>query len=173
MLRLITTWIVWCLFLGLATAKPVAAETRVAFVVGNSAYQSISELENPINDALDITVALEGLGFSVILGSDASMADMRTGLTHFAEQAKTADVVLFYYAGHGFQVSGQNYLVPVDAKLSSISDLQDQTVPVTDVMEAMQKAPGLKLVFLDACRDNPFGVGLETLPGVEIGRAHV
>ncbi|EAQ03130.1 hypothetical protein OB2597_13338 [Pseudooceanicola batsensis HTCC2597] len=168
MYRLIVACLVWCLSGTLALA-----ESRLAFVVGNSAYRSVSALENPINDALDISVALEGLGFDVILGSDTSMEEMRTGIRHFAERAETADVVLFYYAGHGFQVSGQNYLVPVDAELTSIADLQDQTVPVTDIMTAMQKSRGIKLVFLDACRDNPFGVGMETLPGVDTGLARV
>ncbi len=160
--------IVFCL-----SASVLWAENRVAFIIGNSAYQTVSPLDNPINDALDMTVALEGLGFRVILGSDATMEDMRRGIDAFSEAAETADVVLFYYAGHGFQVSGQNYLVPVDAALSSIQDLPDQTLPLTDVLTAMQKSNGLKLVVLDACRDNPFGVGLDALPGTESGLARV
>ncbi|MEL7133022.1 MAG: caspase family protein [Pseudomonadota bacterium] len=142
------------------------AEERVAFVVGNSAYETVSPLDNPINDALDISVALEGLGFRVILGSDATMDEMRQGIDAFAAAAETADVVLFYYAGHGFQVSGQNYLVPVDAALRTADDLGDQTLPLTDVLLAMQRSRGLKLVFLDACRDNPFGVELDTQDGL-------
>ncbi|MEL6466881.1 MAG: caspase family protein [Pseudomonadota bacterium] len=142
------------------------AEERVAFVVGNSDYETVSPLDNPINDALDISVALEGLGFRVILGSDATMDEMRQGIDAFAAAAETADVVLFYYAGHGFQVSGQNYLVPVDAALRTADDLGDQTLPLTDVLLAMQRSRGLKLVFLDACRDNPFGVELDTQDGL-------
>lgn len=160
---LLLAWL-WC--------TAAAAEERVAFVVGNSAYQSVSALENPINDALDISVALEGLGFRVILGSDTTMEEMRKGIELFAAAAETADVVLFYYAGHGFQVSGQNYIVPIDAALETIQDLPEQTVPLTDVLRAMEKSPGMKLVFLDACRDNPFGGG-DALPGSGSGMARV
>lgn len=149
------------------------AEGRVAFIVGNSAYEAVTPLDNPINDALDISVALEGLGFEVIHASDADMEEMRDGISRFAERAATADAVLFYYAGHGFQVSGQNYLVPVDARLQSVTDLLDQALPLADVIRAMEQSPGLKLVFLDACRDNPFGVGLEDIPGAGTGLARV
>lgn len=149
------------------------AESRVALVVGNSGYQSVSPLDNPINDALDISVALEGLGFDVILGSDLEMNGMRTAAERFTEAARTADVVLFYYAGHGFQVSGQNYLLPVDAALSGIEDLADQAVPLADIIGVMEQSKGTKLVFLDACRNNPFGAGLEALPGADSGLARV
>ncbi|WP_297777836.1 caspase family protein [uncultured Roseovarius sp.] len=159
----------WVVLILVLTATGGLAETRLAFVVGNSAYANVSPLDNPINDALDVSVALEGLGFDVILGSDTHMEEMREGTAIFAERAATADVVLFYYAGHGFQVSGQNYLVPVDADLQSVDDLGEQTVALTDVLTAMQKSDGLKLVFLDACRDNPFGVELR----VESGLARV
>ncbi len=168
MRRLIAILLVWCLCAGASFAKE-----RVAFVVGNSAYESVSQLENPINDALDISVALEGLGFDVILGSDTSMEEMRQGIAAFSERARAADVVLLYYAGHGFQVSGQNYLVPVDADLSGIGDLQEQTVPLSDVLGAMEQSSGLKLVFLDACRDNPFGQELENASGAGSGLARV
>ncbi|MCR8827336.1 caspase family protein [Pseudosulfitobacter koreensis] len=156
----------WVLLIWVLVTTGALAETRLAFVVGNSAYTNVSPLDNPINDALDVSVALEGLGFDVILGSDANMEEMREGTAIFAERAATADVVLFYYAGHGFQVSGQNYLVPVDAALQSVEDLDGQTVPLTDVLAAMQNSDGLKLVFLDACRDNPFGVELRAESGL-------
>lgn len=168
MARLIAIVLVWCF-----GAAQALAETRLAFVVGNSAYESVSTLENPINDALDISVALEGLGFEVILGSDTNMEELRRGTDVFAERAATADVVLFYYAGHGFQVSGQNYLVPIDAALSGIGDLQEETLPLSDILGAMEQSGGLKLVFLDACRDNPFGQELEQAPGAGSGLAHV
>jgi hypothetical protein len=165
MSRLIVIVLVWCF-----GVVPALADGRLAFVIGNSNYETVSELENPINDALDISVALEGLGFEVILGSDTTMEELRRGTEAFAERAKTADIVLFYYAGHGFQVSGQNYLVPVDAALSGIQDLQDQTFPLSDVLGAMEKSDGLKLVFLDACRDNPFGQELDDVAGSGLAR---
>ena len=168
MRRLIAIVIVWCL-----GVLPALAEKRLAFVVGNSSYETVSELENPINDALDISVALEGLGFEVILGSDTTMEELRQGTEAFSARAADADVVMFYYAGHGFQVSGQNYLVPVDAALSGIDDLQEETVALSDVLGAMEQSRGLKLVFLDACRDNPFGVELERATGAGSGLARV
>ncbi|MGR3321321.1 MAG: caspase family protein [Pseudooceanicola sp.] len=168
MFRLILTGLIWCLAAGVALA-----ETRVAFIVGNSDYQSVGALENPVNDALDMSVALEGLGFEVILGSDLSMEQMRADIQRFAAAAQRADVAMFYYAGHGFQVSGQNYLVPVDAALGSITDLPEETVPLTDILGALEQSDGMKMVFLDACRDNPFGVGEEALPGAESGLARV
>lgn len=168
MVRLIAICLLWCL-----STLSAVAEGRVAFVLGNSDYRFVDALENPENDALDISVALEGLGFDVILGSNLAMDGLRQAIATFAARARTADVVLFYYAGHGFQVSGQNYLVPIDAALNSIADLPGQTVPLTDILGAMEQSPGMKLVFLDACRDNPFGVGNEALPGAESGLARV
>lgn len=166
--HLICLALLWC-----QCATSAGAENRLAFVIGNSAYQSVSALDNPINDALDISVALEGLGFNVILGSDVDRAQMTDAIARYAEAAKTADVVMFYYAGHGFQVSGQNYLVPIDASLTSINDLETQTIPLTDILSAMENSAGLKLVILDACRDNPFGVGLDEMPGAGSGLARV
>ncbi len=161
------------IFLWNLSAISAFAESRVAFVLGNSAYDSVSSLENPVNDALDISVALEGLGFEVLLGSNRTINEMYADISRFTKIAETADVVLFYYAGHGFQVSGKNYLVPVDAALSGIEDLPDQTVPLTEVLGAMEGSSGLKLVFLDACRDNPFGVTLSQETGRGNGLARV
>lgn len=166
LIRLILAGLFWC-----AGVTLVSAEERLALVVGNSAYERVEALDNPINDALDMSVALEGLGFDVILGSDLDMDRMHAALEEFEAAADSADVVLFYYAGHGFQVSGQNYLVPVDATLSGVEDLPDQTVPLSDILEVMERASGVKLVFLDACRDNPFGVGLDEIPGMGSGLA--
>jgi uncharacterized caspase-like protein len=133
------------------------AETRVALVIGNSSYENVGALENPVNDASDLAVALEGLGFDVYLGLDLTQAEM-SGLTETFSQASTsADVSLFFYAGHGFQVSGQNYLVPVDARIASADDILTQTVSMTGISRQLEKSGGLRLVFLDACRDNPFG----------------
>ena len=94
-------------FFWLAAVLPAWSESRLALVVGNSAYEHQGELINPTNDALDISVALEGLGFDVIVGMDLSLAQMRDVVANFGARAKSADVVLFYYAGHGFQVSGR------------------------------------------------------------------
>ncbi|MEH6833025.1 MULTISPECIES: caspase family protein [Falsihalocynthiibacter] len=154
------------------TVSAVWSEGRVAFVVGNSAYENVGALDNPINDALDISVALEGLGFDVILGSNQSFEAMSDAISRFSQAALTADAVLFYYAGHGFQVNGENYLVPVDAVIAQASDVATATIPLSDVMNAMEQSKGLKLVFLDACRDNPFAGGA-AVPEAGSGLARV
>ncbi len=143
------------LWLGLAGLA--GAETRIALVIGNSDYEKIVTLENPRNDALDISVALEGLGFEVMLEIDTTQKRLTKLIDVFGAKAQTADVVLLYYAGHGFQVGGRNYLVPTDAAISSGADIADQTLRLDQMLRAMERSKGVKLVFLDACRDNPFG----------------
>ena len=130
--RLIVITLLWAL-----TATTGWAQSRVAFVVGNSTYESVTSLDNPENDALDISVALEGLGFEVILGSNQSNAEMRASAARFAIAALTADAALFYYAGHGFQVEGQNYLVPTDAAIATAGDVADETIPLAEILSAM------------------------------------
>ena len=164
-LRLVLLAVLAIFFAGAAMAAG-----RVALIIGNSDYQAVASLDNPKNDALDISVALEGLGFQVILGRDLTREGMEQSAADFAQAASDADVALFYYAGHGFQVGGQNYLVPTDARITRPEDATAQTLPVTQILEAMAKAPGLKLVILDACRDNPFGA---SLPGEESGLARI
>ena len=159
-----------CTVLLLAAAAALA-DTRVALVVGNSEYAAVGRLENPENDALDISVALEGLGFEVHTGRNLTKADMRETTRDFATAAARADVVLFYYAGHAFQVDGRNYLLPTDAALSTVSDIPAETLAIDEVLRAMEASPGVKLIFLDACRDNPFGQALGDAPGVEDGLA--
>ncbi|WP_415182324.1 caspase family protein [Phaeovulum sp.] len=146
----------WLSFMGLARA-----ETRVALVIGNSDYEHIDALKNPRNDALDISVALEGLGFDVMLAIDATQARFQTLIPEFAAKGATADVTLLYYAGHGFQIDGHNYMVPTDAAISSAADLTDQTLRLDQLLAAMARSDGVKLVFLDACRDNPFGATIK------------
>ena len=140
----------------ICTLVPALAETRVALVVGNSNYQTVGTLDNPVNDASDIAIALEGLGFEVILGRDLTRSGMEDAAGRFANLALQSDVALFYYAGHGFQVNGVNYLVPVDAQVTAPGDVAKETLPMGLILNALEAAPGLKLVFLDACRDNPF-----------------
>ncbi|GLQ28774.1 caspase family protein [Sulfitobacter pacificus] len=146
-------------FLMFAVALPLQAqaqERRVALIIGNSDYQQVTPLDNPGNDATDLHVALEGLGFEVLLGLDLTSAEMSELADKFVAGLDTADVALFYYAGHGFQVGGQNYLVPVDAEIQTPQDVQDQTIRLTDILSKMEQAPGIKFVFLDACRNDPF-----------------
>lgn len=139
-------------------ASSLWAEDRVALVIGNATYEHVPALKNPGNDALDLSIALEGLGFSVTLGLDLSREQLRETVSEFGETAKDADVSMFFFAGHGFQVDGKNYLVPVDSPaLDKIEDLETQMLPLDVVVTHLNASKGLKLVFLDACRDNPFG----------------
>jgi uncharacterized caspase-like protein len=150
-----------------------SAEERVALIIGNSAYESVGGLENPVNDASDIAVALEGLGFQVLLGTDLSHDEMAEAATQFGDMAAKSDVALFYYAGHGFQIESTNYLIPVNAVITSSDDVASQTVAMQTILNAMERAPGLKLVMLDACRDNPFGAALAADPRLGSGLARV
>ncbi|MBB4176024.1 caspase family protein [Sulfitobacter noctilucicola] len=148
----------------------ITDEKRVALIIGNSDYDLISRLDNPGNDASDMTVALEGLGFEVYLGLDVTADEMSGLAAKFATAIETADVALFYYAGHGFQVGGQNYLVPTDAKIEQAADVTEQTIKLNDILNQMEQAPGIKFVFLDACRNDPFE---GTLASVSEGLARV
>ncbi|KIN70290.1 peptidase C14, caspase catalytic subunit p20 [Sulfitobacter noctilucae] len=140
---------------GLAAAQSTG-ERRVALIIGNSDYEHVTPLDNPGNDATDISVALEGLGFDVFLGLDVTEMETEGLVEGFSKAIQTADVSLFYYAGHGFQVGGQNYLVPTDAQIQKPEDIQDQTIRLNAVLDQMAQAPGIKFVFLDACRNDPF-----------------
>jgi uncharacterized caspase-like protein len=134
----------------------VWAERRVALVVGNSHYKSANlVLANPKNDAEDVAATLRALGFEVILTIDASKRDFDLAMTQFARSAREADSALFYYAGHALQYQGQNYLMPTDAELDDEISLRYQTVPLDDVRDGLEQAGGVKIMILDACRNNP------------------
>ena len=134
---------------------------RAALVIGNAAYTSISALLNPPRDADKIAEALRAIGFeTVTLAVDTPRAKMVEALRAFAAAADKSDWAMVYYAGHGIEVNGVNYLVPVDAKLASDRDVLFEAVPLDQVMAAIDGAKRLKLVMLDACRDNPFAAAL-------------
>jgi hypothetical protein len=154
----------------LLSVPPAAAEKRVALVVGNSAYQNITRLENPRNDATLLADTLGGLGFTLIGGRaqlDLDKAALDTAVQNFGRQVQGADVALFYYAGHGVQVSGSNYLVPVGANPTREADVDFQMVDINLVLRQMQgSGTRLNMVILDACRNNPFGArGLRSSDG--------
>jgi hypothetical protein len=131
------------------------AERRVALIIGNSAYSGVPALANPANDADDMEVRLRGLGFDVRSGTNLDVAGFDQAVREFARALEGADVALFYYAGHGIQANGENYLLPVDARFDDLSGLKRQAVALADVMEEMQSRARTALVFIDACRDNP------------------
>jgi hypothetical protein len=147
--------------LSLLSAGPAAAEKRVALVVGNSAYQNITRLDNPRNDATLMADTLSSLGFTLIGGRaqlDLDKAALDTDVQNFGRQIQGADVALFYYAGHGVQVNGSNYLVPVGANPTREADVDFQMVDINLVLRQMQgSGTRLNMVILDACRNNPFG----------------
>ena len=138
--------------------KTVAREgRRVALVIGNSAYRTVPALANPQKDAKAIAASLRNLGFdSVTLANDATRETLIDSLRSFANEAEKADWAMVYYAGHGLEVGGINYLVPTDARLAVDRDVQFEAVPLDQVLAAVNTAKKLKLVVLDACRDNPF-----------------
>src|ERR1035438_8439823 len=156
-------------------AGPAFAEKRVALVVGNSAYRSVTPLDNPTNDAALVAETLKGLGFTLTgngARTDLDKAALDQAIQDFGRQIQGADVALFYYAGHGIQVRGSNYLVPVGANPAREADVLFQMVDTSLVLAAMEgSGTRLNLVILDACRNNPFGGrGLRT---VESGLAQM
>lgn len=156
--------------LSLLLAAPAVAEKRIALVVGNSAYQNVTRLDNPRNDATLMADTLAGLGFTLIGGRaqlDLDKSAMDGAVQNFGRQVQGADVALFYYAGHGVQVAGSNYLVPVGANPTREADVDFQMVDVNLVLRQMQgSGTRLNMVILDACRNNPFGArGLRASDG--------
>jgi hypothetical protein len=134
--------------------QPSQAETRVALVIGNGAYQNVPRLPNPPNDAADVATALRGSGFDTILAIDVDRAGMEDATIRFAKAARTADVAMFYYSGHALQFGGLNYLAPVDANLKDEVDLRRMT-RVDEIVSDLQQAKNLRILVLDSCRDNP------------------
>ncbi|WP_027059502.1 caspase family protein [Mesorhizobium loti] len=139
--------------LGAEAAAPDAK--RVALVIGNSNYVHAITLPNPANDARLIASTLRKAGFEVIEGVDQDNAGMHSLISRFTEQAYDADLAVIFYAGHGMQVDGKNYLIPVDADLTSPAYLKTRTVQIDDFMAALPPDPAIGVIILDACRDNP------------------
>ena len=144
-----------------AGALSAFAAKRVALVVGNAAYEHTRALRNPLNDANDMATALEGLGFDVTKGLDLTEDRFADTITRFFDKLKGAEVALFFYAGHGVQYQGANYLVPVDARLKNQLQLKGETVSLDDVVGQMEALSPINLVFLDACRNNPLADALQ------------
>lgn len=130
------------------------AEKRIALVIGNGAYSIFGELPNPRNDASDVAAAFTRLGFDVTTVLDGGRVRMQEALQVFARRSVGADVALVFYAGHGMEMDGVNYLVPVDARLERDTDVEYETVQLGQVLRATEGA-GLRVVILDACRNNP------------------
>jgi hypothetical protein len=147
----------WLLFVGFllwSVQAPMAAG-KVALVIGNGAYAHANFLPNPANDAARMAEALTGLGFTVVSGMDLDRAGMEAKLREFVAQLPGAEIALFFYAGHGIQADGKNYLIPVDASMSDPTALEFETIEADKVFGYMGGNERIAIAFLDACRDNP------------------
>lgn len=134
-----------------------AQEKRAALVIGNGAYTNVPRLNNPVNDVKDVVVALKVLGFEVIEGEDLDLAGMEESLQAFNKILEGKDVALFYYSGHGVQVQGENFLIPVRERIESEITVRSRAMPLSQVLNTIRDANvSTALIFLDACRDNPF-----------------
>src|SRR5262249_40290099 len=145
------------LFCGLACIQAASAERRVALVIGNASYGHHPRLPNVPNDAAAMAALFKAAKFDVVdARSNLGVADLRRALREFAGRTADADIAVLYYAGHGIEVGQTNYLVPVDARLVTDYDVEDEAISLDRVLQAMEPAKRLRLVILDACRDNPF-----------------
>jgi len=154
--------VVLLMLAALLLAAPASADKRVALVIGDSNYANAGTLKNPANDARDIATRLGSLGFKVILGIDQTANQFTDRMAEFAAAADHADVALFYFAGHGLQFQNTNFLVPVDARIDNQFQVRQQTIPLDSVIQLMEARAEKSLVFLDACRDNPFAERLKS-----------
>ena len=149
-----------CMALSVSAAK---ADRRVAFVVGNGAYKNVAQLPNPPIDAKAMASTLRNVGFEVIEGSNLTRDQMTEKLLDFGRKAQGSDIAVFYYAGHGIAVSGTNYLLPVDADIKSEMDVKlGAAINIDLTLDQTMGDAKVKLVFLDACRDNPFAAKIKS-----------
>ena len=129
---------------------------RVALVIGNGSYRHVASLSNPPNDASDIGGAFKRVGFKVSVLNNADRLEFLRALRAFEDEALAADIAIVFYAGHGIEIDGSNFLIPVDAKLERDTHVEDEAIPLSRVLQAVASAKSLRLVFLDACRANNF-----------------
>jgi uncharacterized caspase-like protein len=155
-------WWLTALFIvtGCLAATQAIAERRVALVVGNSQYAYTSTLPNPRNDAEDIASALGKVGFEVTVGYDLDQVKFAITVAEFARALEGAEVALFFYAGHGLQIDGKNYLVSTQAKLENTFLVSSETMELDNIIRMMESKAGISLIFLDACRNNPLADNL-------------
>lgn len=159
----------WVLFWGSWVVGMVTAEAeKLALVVGNNAYQYAQELNSPVADAQDVGAVLEKGGFVALQATDAGRGQMQEAIARLEREGKDAEVCLFYFSGHGLEVKGVNYLVPVEATREALANLTGEMVPLTEVLNALRETKARrKIVVLDCCRENPFqgkSQGLAALP---------
>ncbi len=154
--RVIVIASVFLCLLGRTEPAFAQKEKRIALVISNSGYQHATRLSNPYNDAVAVSEKFKAAGYNVDLRHDLSNIEMRRALREFTLASRSADTAVFYFAGHGFEVSGTNYLIPVDAKLQTDLDVEDEALSLERIVKSLEPAKKLRLIILDACRDNPF-----------------
>jgi Caspase domain len=149
--------LVWAIAFLAICSSGAFAERRVALVIGNAKYQHADTLANTLNDANAMAALFKRAGFDVVdLRRDIGVVEFKRAVREFLSASANADIAVVYYSGHGMEVGGVNYLIPVDAKLASAFDVDDETVPLDRIILATQSAKKLSLIILDACRENPF-----------------
>lgn len=149
--------IVLAVWMSACFSQSALAEKRVALIIGISKYQNVNHLTNPDNDAAMMAATFRKAKFDVVtLRTDLTASEMRRTLRHFGDQARDADIAVIYYAGHGMEVDGINYVVPADALLRRDTDVYDEAISVNRLLVAVEPAKRLRLIILDACRNNPF-----------------
>jgi len=154
-----------------AGAGSASATGRVALVIGNGAYQAAPVLANPANDATDVAASLQALGFVVLLRTDATRDDMARVIGQFVERARDADLALLFYAGHGVQLKGENYLLPVDVRTDTESAITLNSIDLSKLQEQIiESGPRANIIILDACRNNPFLDLIAAHRGVGVSR---
>jgi len=147
----------FALLISLTTQGAALAERRIALVIGNGKYENAGVLANPVNDASAIGALLKKAGFDLVdLRLDLGVVEFKRSVREFVDRAANADVAVVYYSGHGLEFGGVNYLIPVDAKLTSVLDVDDEAVSLDRILMAAGRAKKLSLIILDACRENPF-----------------
>ncbi len=150
----------------LVQEKPKVSDKRTALVIGNGAYTNAPPLKNPPNDARDMAATLKALGFAVTSEVNINQREMKRLIREFGQTLKAGGSGLFYYAGHGVQSKGRNYLIPVDADIQSEAEIEDMGVDMQLVLNFMDDAQnGLNIVILDACRNNPFASSSRSATG--------
>ena len=166
-------YLLFCVLTLCLSSFDAHADKRVALIIGNGAYKNVPMLTNPANDAADVAASLKQSGFDLIFETNLDQARMQDAIIRFAREARGADVALFYYSGHALQFAGVNYLVPVDAVLRDEVDLR-RMARADEILADLQQAKNLRILVLDACRDNPFADDLRRTIGqgrsVNVGR---
>src|SRR6266446_6076075 len=155
--------VILSLFCVLFSAQAAKADGRIAFVVGNGAYKNVAQLPNPATDAQAMAAVLRNVGFEVVEGTNLTRDKMTERLLEFGKKAQGADVAVFFYAGHGIAISGTNYLLPIDADIKSEMDVKlGAAINIDLTLDQTMGDAKVKLVFLDACRDNPFAAKIKS-----------